>query len=82
MLLADRTTLVQFLIEERRRFPQASGELNAVILDVALACKAIARLVAHGALMRCSFGTAPSNLISNRWGQSLPVTNSRCPAGS
>lgn len=50
MLLADRTTLVQFLIEERRRFPQASGELNAVILDVALACKAIARLAAHGAL--------------------------------
>ncbi len=50
MLLADRTTLVQFLIEERRRFPQASGELNAVILNVALACKAIARLVAHGAL--------------------------------
>ena len=37
MLLADRTTLVQFLIEERRRFPEASGELNAVILDVTLA---------------------------------------------
>jgi len=50
MLLADHTTLVQFLIEERRRFPEASGELNAVILDVALACKAIARAVAHGAL--------------------------------
>jgi fructose-1,6-bisphosphatase I/sedoheptulose-1,7-bisphosphatase len=54
MLLADHTTLVQFLIEERRRFPEASGELNAVILDVALACKAIARAVAHGAL-----GNAP-----------------------
>ncbi|HSH06194.1 MAG TPA: class 1 fructose-bisphosphatase [Burkholderiales bacterium] len=50
MLLADHTTLVQFLIEERRRFPEASGELNAVILDVALACKAIARAVAHGGL--------------------------------
>jgi fructose-1,6-bisphosphatase I / sedoheptulose-1,7-bisphosphatase len=50
MLLADRTTLVQFLIEERRRFPAASGELNAVILDVALACKAIARALAHGTL--------------------------------
>ncbi|KPK05753.1 MAG: fructose 1,6-bisphosphatase [Betaproteobacteria bacterium SG8_39] len=52
MLLADHTTLVQFLIEERRRFPEASGELNAVILDVALACKAIARSVAHGALAK------------------------------
>jgi len=45
-----RTTLTQFLIEERRRHPGASGELNALILDVSLACKAIARAVAGGAL--------------------------------
>ena len=49
-MLADRTTLTQFLIAERRRHPGASGELNALILDVALACKAISRAVAHGAL--------------------------------
>ena len=49
-MLADRTTLTQFLIDERRRHPGASGELNALILDVALACKAISRAVAHGAL--------------------------------
>lgn len=49
-MLADRTTLVQFLIEERRRYPSASGDLNALILDVALACKAIANRVAAGAL--------------------------------
>ena len=49
-MLADRTTLTQFLIEERRRFPEASGELNALILDVALACKAISRAVARGAI--------------------------------
>jgi len=61
MLLADRTTLVQFLIEERRRFPQASGELNAVILDVALACKAIARLVAHGALASTAGAPRPGS---------------------
>jgi fructose-1,6-bisphosphatase I/sedoheptulose-1,7-bisphosphatase len=42
--------LTQFLIEERRRFPTASGDLNALILDVALACKAIARSVAFGEL--------------------------------
>ena len=46
-MLADRTTLTQFLIEERRRHPWASGELNALILDVAMACKAISRVVAH-----------------------------------
>lgn len=47
---SDRSTLTQFLIEERRRHPQASGELNGLILNVALACKAIAKRVAYGAL--------------------------------
>jgi fructose-1,6-bisphosphatase I/sedoheptulose-1,7-bisphosphatase len=50
MPLSKRTTLTQFLIEERRRFPSASGDFNALILDVALACKAIARAVAFGEL--------------------------------
>ncbi len=47
---AHRSTLTQFLIEERRRFPEASGDFNALILDVAIACKAIARAVAFGEL--------------------------------
>jgi fructose-1,6-bisphosphatase I/sedoheptulose-1,7-bisphosphatase len=46
------TTLTQFLIEERRRFPSATGELNGLILSVALACKSIATQVGHGALAR------------------------------
>ncbi len=50
MPLSKRQTLSQYLIEQRRRFPQASGELNALVLDVALACKAIARAVAFGEL--------------------------------
>ncbi len=50
MPLSKRSTLTQFLIEERRRFPGASGDFNALILDVALACKAIARAVAFGEL--------------------------------
>ncbi len=49
-MLTERTTLVQFLIEERRRHPGASGELNRLVVDVALACKAIANRVAGGAL--------------------------------
>ena len=47
---SQRTTLTQFLIEERRRYPSASGDFNSLILNVALACKSIARTVAHGAL--------------------------------
>ena len=50
MPLSKKQTLTQYLIEQRRRFPQASGELNALILDVSIACKAIARTVAFGAL--------------------------------
>ncbi len=46
----NRTTLTQFLIEERRRFPQASGDFNALILDAALAIKSIARGVSFGEL--------------------------------
>lgn len=50
MPLSNRSTLTQFLIEERRRFPSASGDFNALILDAAIACKAIARAVAFGEL--------------------------------
>ncbi|MDP1656154.1 MAG: class 1 fructose-bisphosphatase [Hylemonella sp.] len=50
MPLSKRSTLTQFLIEERRRFPEARGDFNALILDVAMACKAIARAVAFGEL--------------------------------
>lgn len=47
---AARMTLTRFLIEERRRFPGATGELNGLILAVALACKSLASQVAQGAL--------------------------------
>ncbi len=50
MPLSQRWTLTRYLIEERRRFPQATGDLNALLLDVSLACKAIARVVAFGEL--------------------------------
>ncbi len=49
-LRSNRSTLTQFLIEERRRFPSASGDFNSLILDVALACKGIAKAVAYGEL--------------------------------
>ena len=50
MPLSHRWTLTRYLIEERRRFPEASGDLNALILDISLACKAIARIVSFGEL--------------------------------
>jgi fructose-1,6-bisphosphatase I/sedoheptulose-1,7-bisphosphatase len=56
MPTTHRWTLTRYLIEQRRRYPQASGDLNALILDVSLACRAIARIVAQG---RLAEATAP-----------------------
>jgi fructose-1,6-bisphosphatase I/sedoheptulose-1,7-bisphosphatase len=50
MPTGGKATLTQFLIEERRRAPGATGELNALITDVSLACKAISCRVGFGAL--------------------------------
>ena len=50
MPTGGKATLTQFLIEERRRAPGATGDLNALITDVSLACKAISCKVGYGAL--------------------------------
>jgi fructose-1,6-bisphosphatase I / sedoheptulose-1,7-bisphosphatase len=69
MPLSNRSTLTQYLIEERRRFPGASGALNALILDVALACKAIARAVALGELGEASGDATPMGGAVNVQGE-------------
>jgi hypothetical protein len=51
--------------------PQASGDLNALILDVSLACKAIARIVAFGEL-------ADGLGRSQRRGAARPTCRARC----
>ena len=48
--MSHHWTLTRYLIEERRRFPAAGGDLNALLLDLSLACKAVARTVAFGEL--------------------------------
>jgi fructose-1,6-bisphosphatase I/sedoheptulose-1,7-bisphosphatase len=60
MPTGGRTTLTQFLIETRRRHPEATGDLNGVITDVALACKAISRKVQFGALLEAPQGVPGS----------------------
>lgn len=44
------TSLTQFLIEEQRRYPQASGHFTLLLNDIAVACKAISRAVRRGGL--------------------------------
>ncbi len=69
MPLTGRWTLTRYLIEQRKRFPQASGELNALLLDVSLACKSIARIVANGALGDAMSGTEASRGETNVHGE-------------
>ncbi len=61
-MLTKTKTLTQFLIEERRRFPQASGAFNSLVLGVALACKALSRRVAYGALREQHGGVGATNV--------------------
>ena len=66
MPTGGKTTLTQFLIEERRRAPEATGDLNALITDVSLACKAISRKVAYGALGGMLGSAGASNVQGER----------------
>jgi fructose-1,6-bisphosphatase I / sedoheptulose-1,7-bisphosphatase len=69
MPTGGRPTLTQFLIEERRRHPGATGDLNALITDVSLACKAISRKVALGALGEVLGGNAREAAAVNVQGE-------------
>ena len=64
-----RWTLTRYQIEERRRFPEASGDLNALILDVSLACKAIARIVAFEDLAESGPSDKPGRHFRVRYGR-------------
>ncbi|GEO80934.1 class 1 fructose-bisphosphatase [Pararhodospirillum oryzae] len=50
MLATDRTTLAQFLVEETQSRPGDPSTLVGLLLDVAQACKIIAKLIAMGQL--------------------------------
>jgi len=76
MPTGGRTTLVQYLIEERRRHPEATGDLNALITDVALACKAISRKVAFGGLAGV-LGSAGSGNVQGEEQKTLDVLSNQ-----
>ena len=66
MLLTDKTTFTEFLIEARRNHPEARGDLNGVLHSVATACKAISRAVAHGSLADLLGNADASNVHGER----------------
>jgi fructose-1,6-bisphosphatase I/sedoheptulose-1,7-bisphosphatase len=48
--LLPKTTLAQYLIEERRQLSDSTGDFNSLILNVAITCKRISRAIELGAL--------------------------------
>jgi len=72
MFSLERRTLTEYLIDHRRRNPEATGELNALILQVAQACKAISRAVAHGALADV-LGSRDSTIVQGEEQKKLDV---------
>jgi fructose-1,6-bisphosphatase I/sedoheptulose-1,7-bisphosphatase len=76
MPTGGKSTLTQFLIEERRRHPGATGDLNALVTDVSLACKAIARKVAFGELAGV-LGNAGSDNVQGEQQKTLDVLSNQ-----
>ena len=52
-------TITEFMIEEQRRFPDASGDFTALLNYVRLACKRISFIIGRGALAK-DHGAAPA----------------------
>ena len=68
------TTITQFLIEEQRRFPSATGDLTSVINDIVTACKTIAAAMRYGAITDDKiFGMAGSENVQGEEQKNLDV---------
>lgn len=49
-MLTERSTLAQFLLEQHRDRPGSSGEVESLVLEVAMACTAVSERISAGAL--------------------------------
>jgi fructose-1,6-bisphosphatase len=50
MSTRENKTITEFMMEEQRRFPEATGDFTAVLNHIRLACKRISFIVGRGAL--------------------------------
>jgi fructose-1,6-bisphosphatase len=65
-------TITEFLIEEQRRFPAATGDFTALLNHVRLACKRISFIVGRGALAG-AHGSAQATNVQGETQQKLDV---------
>ncbi|MFA5627172.1 MAG: class 1 fructose-bisphosphatase [Thiohalomonadaceae bacterium] len=57
-----RTTITQFIIEEQRQIPGATGDFTSLLNDIVTACKVISNLVSQGALIGVLGGAGTENV--------------------
>jgi len=51
--MANKLTLTQFIIEQQRGLPDASGTFTLLLNNIVMACKEISHLVNRGNLVGC-----------------------------
>jgi fructose-1,6-bisphosphatase I len=66
-------TMDEFTIQETRKFPQATGELSALLRDIGLACKLINKQVAKAGLVEGILGKQGSTNIQGEEQMKLDV---------
>jgi fructose-1,6-bisphosphatase I/sedoheptulose-1,7-bisphosphatase len=59
--MAREKALTEWIMEEHRRFPSATGDFTALLNHIRLACKRISFLVGRGALGQAGSGRAPGD---------------------
>jgi fructose-1,6-bisphosphatase I / sedoheptulose-1,7-bisphosphatase len=62
MSTREKRTITEFMIEEQRRFPEATGDFTAVLNHMRLACKRISFIVGRGALGAAQGATESINV--------------------
>jgi fructose-1,6-bisphosphatase len=72
MSTREKKTITEFMIDEQRRFPEATGDFTAVLNHVRLACKRISFIVGRGALGAAQ-GAAESTNVQGETQMKLDV---------
>jgi fructose-1,6-bisphosphatase I len=70
------TTITQFIAEEQRHIPGATGDFTALLNDIVTACKMISNQVNHGALVG-ALGSADSENIQGETQKKLDVLSNQ-----
>ena len=82
---AREKTITEYIIEEQRKSPGASGGFTALLNDIRLACKRIGNLVGKGALIeestRMREEANSAFLRTNEWGGHLAAMASEAGVG-